>query len=115
MINSISPSHARLLTAVARAENTGRVLRVVDESVKRSAEQRQAREARRSEERLEEARRERARQAERLEAEDARRLGERHRIEAEAAVADGHRLRLLTQQAEERDTIRTRAAVDLYA
>lgn len=115
MIGHIEPSQARLLTAVARAQNTDAVLRVVDESLERAAEARKARQERERADRLEEARRERAREFERLEAEDAIRLADRHRIEAEAVVADENRLQALKEQAKARESDRSGLIVDLIA
>ena len=88
-----STPDTRLLVAEARAENTGTLLRVVDESLERAAELREEREARRALERAEEARRQRAEEAERLERADAERLAARHRVEAEAIAEERIRRR----------------------
>ncbi len=108
-------SETRLLVAVAKAENIGTVLRVVDESLKRAAELRQQREARLREERLAEARRARAEEAERVEREHAERLSERHRVEAAAVVAERDRLADLQLQAQARQKARSADGIDLLA
>lgn len=86
-ISPVSNATLQLPGVIARARNTDVILRVVDESIERTAEARREREARRAEDRAEEDRLRRADEYERLEREDAERLTERYRAEAESIIA----------------------------
>lgn len=103
------------LVAAASARNTGTLLRVVDESVRRAARLREEREARRAEERAAEARRDRAEQAERIEREHAERLSERYRAEAARVVEEREEAGALRLEAEARSRLNLSDEVDLFA
>lgn len=106
---------SNLLIATARARNTGAVLRVVDESVRRAAELREEREARRAEERAAEARRDRAETAERIEREHAERLSDQYRAEAARVVEDRAEAEALLREGEEQARLQSGDAIDLFA
>ncbi len=82
---------ARLLIAEARAANSAELGRVLDESIKRSAEAREKREAVEAERREEEARDARRREEARLEREAAAALAERYAWVARFAKEDALR------------------------
>jgi DNA anti-recombination protein RmuC len=87
-----TPHPTPLVVAVAQAQNTGKVLEVVDESLRRAAEAREERERVEAERREKEARDHRVEQAKRQEEESARRLTERNeRVAEEIAARDAAR------------------------
>lgn len=81
-IGGVEVSEPRLLVAAAKSQATQAVLRVVDESLERSAKAREERERAEAELRREEAARQRVEQAEHAERRDAERM--RDRVERQA-------------------------------
>jgi hypothetical protein len=98
MYQPAAPPHPTpLVVAVAKAEATGKMLEVVDESLRRAAEAREERERLEAQRREKEERDNRVEEAKRREEESARLLTERNERVAEnialreAARTDAHR------------------------
>jgi hypothetical protein len=78
-----APAPITLVTAVAKAQATDKMLHVVDEALRRSAEAREERERLEADQRQKEERDNRIEEAKRVEEESARRLAERNERVAE--------------------------------
>lgn len=95
--NAAGRGSISLVAAVAQSQATEKMLHVVDESMRRSAEAREERERLETERRAKEERDNRVEEAKRQEAESARRLAERNERVAEDIAAREQAQRAMAQ------------------